>query len=111
MSKPDDIPQDVWEAATRGRSEAILAIANWIEGGMAGPDDSHNNAIDMIFARAILAAKAETQRDLVDCLSDMTEHYVQLAGCGDCGFWDPEQESEVIAARKMIAAYRKRGEA
>lgn len=51
-------------------------------------------------------ADSEELRDLVDCLDDMTKHYVELAGCGDCGFWDPEQELEVIAARKMIAKHR-----
>ena len=63
-------------------------------------------AIVSATSMSIMAAKAEANRDLVDALSDMTEHYVSLAGCGDCGFWDPEQESEVIAARKMIAEHR-----
>jgi len=48
----------------------------------------------------------EGLRTVTDCLSDMTEHYVQLAGCGDCGFWDPEKEDKVIAARKLIADVR-----
>ena len=55
---------------------------------------------------AAMEQMVEALRDVTDCLSDMTEHYVRLAGCGDCGFWDPEQESEVIAARKMIASVR-----
>ena len=49
---------------------------------------------------------AQTIRDVTDCLSDMTEHYAELVRCGDCGNWDPEEESEVIAARKMIAEVR-----
>lgn len=64
------------------------------------------------FEKAIADAEAGLETilsevvNLVDCLSDMTEHYVQLAGCGDCGNWDPEKESEVIAARRMIAEWR-----
>ena len=44
--------------------------------------------------------------DMTDCLDDMTKHYVELASSGDCGFWEPENEMEVIAARKMIKASR-----
>lgn len=55
---------------------------------------------------AAMKEMAEGLRDVTDCLSDMTEHYVALAGCGDCGNWNPEEESEVIAARKMIAGIR-----
>jgi hypothetical protein len=32
-------------------------------------------------------------------LDIMVEHYTQLAGCGDCGNWNPEEEDKVIAAR------------
>lgn len=55
---------------------------------------------------AAMTEMAERLGDVTDCLSDMTEHYVSLAGCGDCGHWNPEEESEVIAARKMIATIR-----
>lgn len=55
---------------------------------------------------AAMTQMAALMSDVTDCLSDMTEHYVQLAGCGDCGHWDPEKESEVIAARKMISEIR-----
>lgn len=36
-------------------------------------------------------------------LAVMTKHYVQLAGSGDCGFWDPEEEQEVIDAREALS--------
>lgn len=45
-------------------------------------------------------------RDMSDCLEDMTNHYAELANSGDCGNWNPEKESEVIAARRMIAEVR-----
>jgi len=39
-------------------------------------------------------------------LEMMTEHYVQLAGCGDCGNWDPEKEEKVIAAREILSQFK-----
>lgn len=55
---------------------------------------------------AAMTQMAEGIHRVTECLSDMTEHYVALARCGDCGHWDPEKEPEVIAARKMIAEVR-----
>lgn len=49
---------------------------------------------------------ASSLRDMSDCLEDMTNHYAALVNCGDCGNWNPETESEVIAARKMISEVR-----
>lgn len=40
--------------------------------------------------------------DLLEALKAMLARYVSLAGSGDCGFWDPETENEVIAARSAI---------
>ncbi len=97
MSRPEDIPESVWLEAGMLFDRLYDAEPN-LEGGC------YQGVTDTI-ARAIMAERARTT-DLVDCLSDMTEHYVQLVSCGDCGNWDAEEESEVIAARKMIAAYR-----
>lgn len=38
-------------------------------------------------------------------LEAMLEHYVQLAGCGDCGNWNPEDEPIVISTRKLLAQH------
>jgi hypothetical protein len=46
---------------------------------------------------------ASAAPDLLEALKAMVARYVSLAGSGDCGFWDPETEDEVIAARKAIA--------
>jgi hypothetical protein len=107
MSKPEDIPQGDWNAGAKIAQEYV----SWLDhGNSTGNLSEHaTTALADSFARTILAAKAEERQkidDLVDCLSDMTFHYVSLAGCGDCGNWNPEEESEVIAARQMIARHR-----
>lgn len=43
-----------------------------------------------------------TIEDLRAALKRMTDHYVQQAGSGDCGFWGPEEKEEVIAARTTL---------
>lgn len=90
MSRPEDIPVGVWETACVAHGYPVDIAATWAR------------TVVEKTARAIIAVTA----DLSDCLSDMTEHYVSLAVCGDCGNWDPETESEVIAARRMIADHR-----
>ena len=43
--------------------------------------------------------------DLLACreaLRGILDHYVSLALGGDVGFWDPEKEDEVIAARDCL---------
>ena len=100
MSRPSDMPESVWDAAT---DIEIDADFSW--DGQSFNSRQSEMETRIAIARAIMAERARTT-DLVDCLSDMTEHYVQLVSCGDCGNWDAEEESEVIAARKMIAAYR-----
>lgn len=42
-------------------------------------------------------------RDMADCLDDMTNHYAELINSGDAGNWNPEEEQEVMAARKMVS--------
>jgi hypothetical protein len=93
-TKPAFVPADVDPETWVNAAEAMASVG-WY-------------ATSMIRGAyiAIMAAKAEAHRDLVDCLDDMTKHYVELAGSGDCGFWNPEREMEVIAARKMVAEHR-----
>ncbi|MBW3095668.1 hypothetical protein [Pseudohoeflea coraliihabitans] len=49
-------------------------------------------------ARLIAAAP-----DLLEALEGLLAKYTELVSSGDCGSWDPEKESEVIAARAAIA--------
>ncbi len=40
--------------------------------------------------------------DLEPALKNLLKRYVDLASSGDCGNWDPEEEEEVKAARKVL---------
>lgn len=48
--------------------------------------------------------------DLAIALRDLLERYVGLINSGDAGFWDPEGEPEVIAARAALAKAAGKGE-
>jgi hypothetical protein len=41
--------------------------------------------------------------ELVAALAGMTKLYVSLVNCGDCGFWDAEEEDPVKASRAALA--------
>lgn len=49
-------------------------------------------------ARLIAAAP-----DLLEACRGILARYLSLAGSGDCGFWNPEEESWVITVRAAIA--------
>lgn len=40
--------------------------------------------------------------EMYEALAKMTARYVALAGSGDCGFWNPEEEPDVIASRAAL---------
>lgn len=47
-------------------------------------------------------ATESNKQKLRTALENLLEHYVSLAHSGDCGFWDPEKEEQVIAAREAL---------
>ena len=81
MSKPEDIPQDVWDAATEAFDQIL-------------PFNSHPVTGITIIARAIMAAKAEEREA---CLNEISI----LAGT-------PLQPQSALA--HAYSAIRKRGE-
>ena len=44
--------------------------------------------------------------DIHEALEGMIDMYTALINSGDCGNWDPEEDKEVIAARKSITKAR-----
>ncbi len=86
------------EAAHKNAFTNFLSKNLEYTGQVEPPKDTDYNGIKYI--REDVVAKREAA--LVKALEVMTEHYVQLAGCGDCGFWEPEEEDEVIEARKAL---------
>lgn len=70
--------------------------------------DCHPN-IDTRAAKFIAAANPkavlsliEQNRELVKALQGFVDSFVELANSGDAGFFDPEEQDEVIAARAAI---------
>lgn len=57
-------------------------------------------------APASPAGPAPPDDGLVGALQSLLDRYLELANSGDAGFWDPEEEPEVIAARAALAALR-----
>lgn len=57
-------------------------------------DDKHT-----LKANAHLMASAP---DLYEALSGLLKRYVSLVNSGDCGFWNPKKEAEVINSRKAL---------
>ena len=44
----------------------------------------------------------EIREQLIKSLKEVTEHYIALVNSGDCGFWNPEKEDEIIQARQAL---------
>ena len=40
--------------------------------------------------------------ELRKALNDMVEMYIGMVNSGDCGNWNPEEDEEVVAARKVL---------
>jgi len=73
---------------------AVRRIA-WV-----GNSVHHNPDLqDEVRSNARLIAAAP---DMLAALEAITKRYVDLAGSGDCGNWNPEEEPEVIAARSAL---------
>jgi len=54
-------------------------------------------------AGEVAALKAENER-LANALENLLARHCELVESGDCGFWDVEQEPEVVEARAALDA-------
>lgn len=76
------------------------------------PGKAYSVTIEEIVQSAVDEATAEKQKRidvLATALRDSLNHYVDLANSGDCGFWNPEDEGTVIAARAALKAIEEEG--
>lgn len=85
-----------WQVVKAGRAVAVTTT----NGGFFGEFTIASWADPAAIHDANLIAAAP---DMLAGLKMMVAHYVNLAGCGDCGNWDPEDEDEVRLARAIIA--------
>ena len=96
MSKPEDIPQDVWEAAFE-----TIAV---------GYDNAYIHQEDI--ARAIMAAKAEEREAcaaLVEAFTPIRPAFV-TEDEGGIKWPHPAEQQPIYQPGKLAAAIRKRGE-
>jgi hypothetical protein len=91
------------------RIESVLTQALKDHGVMS---DGSGDECKIVFEVELIASKlikamlqSDEVRGLIFALSNMTEHYVQLAGCGDCGFWEPETEPLVMECRAVLKSF------
>lgn len=55
--------------------------------------------VECVNSHASLVEEVERLRE---ALETFVSEYVEMVNSGDCGFWDPEKEDKVIAARKAL---------
>jgi hypothetical protein len=72
----------------------------------AVPDDNvrhrHEIIADLAAAnKRVIGLEAQVMA-LRAALKGITDRYVGLVNCGDCGNWDPESEPQVVAARAAM---------
>ena len=95
--KRQDVERQLAEAiAARDESQRALQHVR----------DQMQHAVELTtkdaFRRGV-ESELENSEALLASLELMTEHYTSLINSGDAGHWNPEDESEVIQARKAIA--------
>ncbi len=114
---------DVSWTMLRSRKKACVACSNCHARGPVVDFELVKEPVDVAQTPAIAAWNTRTSPTTTDdaveavariakmeeALRDMLDKYTSLVNCGDCGFWDPELEPEVIAARAAIAALQREG--
>lgn len=62
-------------------------------------DDDAAYIVECVNSHASLVEEVERLRE---ALTTFVDEYVEMVNSGDCGFWDPEKEDKVVAARKAL---------
>lgn len=89
--------RDHWRGYAYGKRDRPL---DFLDGNMVDADRPPTMVERAHAAEARVAV-------LEKALSATLDQYVSMALSGDCGFWDPEEEHHVIAARGALAAEQK----
>lgn len=78
---------------------SLHALAGYLEGEVALATDALEKCNKWIEeAKPLLERGGENER----ALEKLLNRYVELVNSGDCGFWNPEAEPEVIEARRVL---------
>jgi hypothetical protein len=51
--------------------------------------------------------KLKHQREMAKALDDLVTAYCALIDSGDCGFWNAEQDEEIVEAKRVLALAKK----
>lgn len=95
---PADTVSDAAQAVTELRFDPKTCTISPPNGRVAAYMAQSAHEADPTLGYEMAAAPA-----LVEASTRLLARYVSLAGSGDCGFWDPETETEVIAMRAALA--------
>lgn len=60
------------------------------------------STVKVFIINLLEAERTKVREELAKPLEALLKRYVGLISSGDCGFWNPEEEKEVIAARAVL---------
>lgn len=99
MTKRSELP---WAFEKKSYGEYIVDPRGGCVAGMVSITGSVGDEINKANA-AFLTRAVNAHDDLVAALKAMVEWHCDLANSGDAGFWDPEEDAQVKAARAALA--------
>jgi hypothetical protein len=83
--------------------EIVKRLINQAAGAESGGPGHHWTAPKLLReAASLIESQQEEIKRLREALSDLLTRYKSLADSGDAGFWDCEEQAEVIAARAAL---------
>jgi hypothetical protein len=86
---------------------SIVSVGDeWFIATIEDAPEAQANAAIIVRAVNSLEPNEAKIAALVKALETFVEEYTALVNSGDAGFWDPEKEPKVIAARAALASAR-----